>query len=147
MDLDDGRPKFFPIPSRYLYHISSLVDTSHYHSRQRHNPGRLALQETFSYISKFTDTLIHWCATASASNSKMSPQKSEFAVHPNYFSSNNHSLPIFFINYRRTALEIPELFNKFSRFAIKQLVGKAKDLQFIPAMSLAGNLVPPLDNM
>ncbi|XP_023732781.1 fatty-acid-binding protein 2 isoform X2 [Lactuca sativa] len=86
MDLDEGRPKFFPMealsPSRYIYHISSLVDISPHHSR-------------------------NW----------------------------------------KKALEIPEIFNKFSRFAIKQLVGKAKELQFIPALSLAGNLVPPLDNI
>ncbi|KAK9078496.1 hypothetical protein SSX86_002553 [Deinandra increscens subsp. villosa] len=151
MDLDDGRPKFFPVaslsPSQYLYHISSLVDTSLYHSRHGRNPGSLALQETFSCISKFTNTVLVWCA--SGSNSNMSPKRLEFSVQPepNNVFSNNHGLPRFFINYRRKALEIPELFNKFSRIAIKQLLGKAKDLHFIPAISLAGNLVPPLDNI
>ncbi|KAI3803207.1 hypothetical protein L1987_31356 [Smallanthus sonchifolius] len=149
MDLDDGRPKFFPIasvsPSQYLYHIGSLVDTSRYYSRQRHNPGSLALQETFSYISKFTGTVLFWCA--GGSNSNMSTKRRELSVDPSYVYSESHGLPRFFIDYRRKALEIPELFNKFSRFAIKQLLGKAKDLQFIPAITLAGNMVPPLDNL
>ncbi|KAM0017712.1 putative chalcone isomerase [Helianthus debilis subsp. tardiflorus] len=149
MDLDDGQPKFFPVASvstsQYLYHISSLIDTSRYYSRHPQKPGGFALQETFSYISKFTDSVLLWCA--SGSNSNMSSKRRDFSVNPGYVSSNVHGIPRFFINYRRKALEIPELFNKFSRFAIKQLLGKAKDLQFIPAISLAGNLVPPLDNI
>ncbi|XP_076898300.1 fatty-acid-binding protein 2-like [Bidens hawaiensis] len=146
MDLDNGQPKFFPVASQYLYHISSLIDTSHYHSRHHHNAGSLALQETFTFISKFTDTVLFWRANGPKSN--MIPKRRDFSVHINNVASNNnnhnHGLPRFFINYRRKALEIPELFNKFSRFAINQLLGKAKDLQFIPAISLAGNLVPPL---
>ncbi|KAD6794848.1 hypothetical protein E3N88_05744 [Mikania micrantha] len=131
--------------SQYLYHISSLVDTSCYHSRHQHNPGSLTIQETVNYISKFTSSVLSW--RASGPNTNMSPKKREFSANPTYFSSKNHGLSSFFISYRRKALEIPELFNKFSRFAIKQLLGKAKDLQFIPAISLAGNLVPPLDNL
>ncbi|XP_076909589.1 fatty-acid-binding protein 2-like [Bidens hawaiensis] len=146
MDLDNGQPKFFPVASQYLYHISSLIDTSNYHSRHQHNAGSLALQETFTFISKFADTVLFW--RANGSKSSMIPKRRDFSVHFNNVASNNnnhnHGLPRFFINYRRKALEIPELFNKFSRFAINQLLGKAKDLQFIPAKSLAGNLVPPL---
>ncbi|KAL8189460.1 hypothetical protein R6Q57_029026 [Mikania cordata] len=149
MDLDDGRAKFFPVaslsPSQYIYHIGSLVDTSCYHYRHQHNPGSLSLQETVSYISKFTSSILSW--RASGPNSNMNQKEREFSANPTYNSRKNHGLSSFFINYRRKALEIPELFNKFSRFALKQLLGKAKDLQFIPAISLAGNLVPPLDNL
>lgn len=148
MDLDEGRPKFFPVealsPSRYLYHISSLVDNSPYHSRHWYHPGSAALQETFNCISKFTGTVLLWCA--SGSNSNIIPKRREFSGQPNFGSHTKHDLPNMFIHCRRKALEIPEFFNKFSRSAIKQLLGKAKDLQFIPAISLAGTLVPPLDN-
>ncbi|KAI7737017.1 LOW QUALITY PROTEIN: hypothetical protein M8C21_016199, partial [Ambrosia artemisiifolia] len=145
-----SKPKFFPVASvsssQYLYHISSLIDTSPYHSRQRERPGILALQETFSCIAKFTDRVLFW--RASRSNSNMSSKRHEVvSVNPSYVSSNSHGFPRFFINYKRKALEIPELFNKFSRVAINELLGKAKDLQFIPAILLAGNLVPPLDNL
>ncbi|GJU83818.1 retrovirus-related pol polyprotein from transposon TNT 1-94 [Tanacetum coccineum] len=73
-------------------------------------------------------------------------KRSEFSSQANYVSSNKRDLPRFFIDYRRKALEIPAFFNKFSRSTIKQLFGKAKDLQFIPAIALAGYLVPPLGN-
>ncbi|KAL7598335.1 fatty-acid-binding protein 2 isoform X1 [Lactuca sativa] len=142
MDLDEGRPKFFPMealsPSRYIYHISSLVDISPHHSRNWYTPGSIALQETFRNLSKFTGTVMLWCSSSSNSNSNISHKRYQFSGQNNYG---------FFCNYRKKALEIPEIFNKFSRFAIKQLVGKAKELQFIPALSLAGNLVPPLDNI
>ncbi|KAL4590168.1 hypothetical protein LXL04_003090 [Taraxacum kok-saghyz] len=134
MDLDEGRPKFFPVealsPSRYIYHISSLVDISPNHSRHWYTPGSLALQETFRNLSKFTGTVLLWCSNGSNSN----------ITHKRYQVSVQN-------NYTKIALEIPEFFHKFSRFAIRQLVGKAKELQFIPALSLAGNLVPPLDNI
>ncbi|KAJ9538362.1 hypothetical protein OSB04_031095 [Centaurea solstitialis] len=160
MDLDEGRPKFFPVEAlsagRYLYHISSLVDSSHYHSRHWYRPGSLALQETYSRISKFPGTVLLWCAGRSNSNisRKVSdrshgsyPKRCEFSQKTSYVSSTKLDLPGFFCNYRKKALEIPEIFNKFSRFAIKQLLVKAKELQFIPALALAGNLVPPLDNI
>lgn len=159
MDLDEGRPKFFPVEalsaSRYLYHISSLVDNSPYHSRHWYRPGTVALQETFSCISKFTGTVLLWCASGSNSNISHKVSDSSHGSYPkscefsqtSYVSSTKLNLPGIFCNYRKKALEIPEIFNKFSRFAIRQLLVKAKELQFIPALSLAGNLVPPLDNI
>lgn len=149
MDLDEGRPKFFPMealsPSRYIYHISSLVDISPHHSRNWYTPGSVALQETFRNISKFTGTVLLWCSTGS--NSNTIHKRYSFPGQNNYVSHSKHNLPGFLCNYRKKALEIPEIFNKFSRFAIRQLVGKAKEFQFIPALSLAGNLVPPLENI
>ncbi|KAM0020453.1 putative chalcone isomerase, 3-layer sandwich, chalcone isomerase superfamily [Helianthus debilis subsp. tardiflorus] len=50
------------------------------------------------------------------------------------------STKIDFVSYRRKALEIPDFFNKFSRFAIKRLLGKAKDLEFVPAVALAESI-------
>lgn len=143
MDVDEGQAKFLQVealsPSRYLCHISSLVDNKPYHSRRN-----VSLHETFTCISKFTGTVFLWCA--SRSNSNMSPKKREMTSQTSYVSHTKQDLPRLFINYRRKVLDIPEFLNKFSRFAIKQIVGKAKELQFIPAISLAGNLVPPLDN-
>ncbi|XP_071716502.1 fatty-acid-binding protein 2-like [Rutidosis leptorrhynchoides] len=149
MDLNEGRPKFLHVealsPSRYLNHIISLVDNSQYHhSKHWYNPGSVALQETFNRISKFTGTAM--LRGASGSNSNGYSKRSDFSAQTVKISSTQHDLPSFFINYRRKALEIPEFFHKFSRFAVKQLLGKAKDLQFIAAISLAGNLVPPLNN-
>lgn len=148
MDLDEGRPKLFPVealsPSRYLYHISSLVDNSQYHSKHWYNPGIVAFQETYSRLSKFTGTALLRCACRS--NSNMHSKRSDFSGQTVNISSTQHDLPRFSINYRRKALEIPEFLQKFSRFAVNQLLGKAKDLQFIAAISLAGNLVPPLNN-
>lgn len=160
MDLGEGQPKFLPVesytPGRYLYRISSLVDNnSLYHSGRFFNPGNVTLQETFRCISKFTGSVLLWCASGSSLNNNHTlpnssrdsfPKRSELSVQANYVSSNKRDLPRFFIGYRRKALEIPEFLNKFSRSAIKQLFGKAKDLQFIPAIALAGNLVPPLGN-
>ncbi|KAJ0724526.1 hypothetical protein HanPI659440_Chr12g0448611 [Helianthus annuus] len=122
MDLDDGLPKFFP--TEYLWY----------------NPGSLALQETFSCISKLTGTVLFWCS--SGSNSSMRSKRYELCGEHDYVcSSTKIDVPRFFVSYRRKALEIPEFFNKFSRFAIKQLLGKAKDLEFVPAVALAGSLV------
>ncbi|KVG40999.1 Chalcone isomerase [Cynara cardunculus var. scolymus] len=159
MGLDEGRPKFFPVEAlsagRYLYNISSLVDSSPHHSRHWYRPGSVALEETFSCISKFTGTVLQWCASGSNSNisHKVSdcshgsfPKRCEFS-QTSYVFSTKLDLPRIFCNYRKNALQIPEFFNKFSRFAIRQLLGRAKELQFIPALSLAGNLVPPLDNI
>ncbi|GJU83819.1 fatty-acid-binding protein 2, partial [Tanacetum coccineum] len=160
MDLGESQPKFLPVesltPSRYLYHISSLVDNNpHYHSGRFFNPGNVALQETFKCISKFTGNVLLWCASGSNLNNNHTlpdssrdsySKRSEFSSQANYVSSNKRDLPRFFIDYRRKALEIPAFFNKFSRSTIKQLFGKAKDLQFIPAIALAGYLVPPLGN-
>nr|XP_043627196.1 fatty-acid-binding protein 2 [Erigeron canadensis] len=149
MDLDEGRPNLFPLeafsPSRYLYHMSCLVDNSPYTSRNWFKPESVCLQETYSCISKFTGTVLLWSANGSHSN--VCPRRSDFSSETSHASSMKHNHPRFSIKYKRKALEIPKLFNKFSRFAVKQLLGKAKDLQFISAISLAGNLVPPLDNM
>ncbi|XP_071742070.1 fatty-acid-binding protein 2 [Rutidosis leptorrhynchoides] len=76
----------------------------------------------------------------------MQIKRSDFSVQTVKNCKNQHDLPRFFINYRRKALEIPEFLHKFSRFAVKHLLGKAKDFQFVAAMSFAGNLVPPLNN-
>lgn len=136
MDLDEGRPKFFPVealsPNRYIYHINSLVD-----------------------ITKFTGSVLLWCSSRKNLQishnilecSSSNPKRHKFHGPTNHVSYKKHDLSRFFHNYRKKALDIPEIFNKFSRFAIRQLMGKAKELQFIPALSLAGNLVPPLDNM
>ncbi|PWA72316.1 chalcone-flavanone isomerase family protein [Artemisia annua] len=160
MNLGEGQPKFLPVesltPGRYLYHISSLVDNnSRYHSGRFFNPGNVTLQETFRCISKFTGNVLLWYASGSSLNNNHTlpdssrdsyPKRSGLSSKASYVSSNKRDLPRFFIGYRRKALEIPEFLNKFSRSAVKQLFGMAKDLQFIPAMALAGNLVPPLSN-
>lgn len=139
--------------AHWFSHITSLVDDS----RHLYVTGSLVLQEAFNCMSKFAGALVIWFASGSNSNINRKLPGDHLGSHSSCFttstqvkhiSSVRHDLTGFFwkSKYRRRSA-IPEVFDKISSFALKQMCKEAEWLQSFPVLSLAAALVPPFTNV
>lgn len=154
----DGNFKIDPLlpnnlGAHSISHIASMVENS----RHIFVPGSMAIQEAFSYMSKFAGALVIWCGGGSNSNAKRKfqsdhlgslPRCSRSATQVRQISSVKRDLTGFFSKLKYTRISaIPVAINKISSFAVKQLSKEAQWLQSIPMLSLGAALVPPLTNV
>uniref|UniRef100_A0A5B7AAM5 Putative fatty-acid-binding protein 2 n=2 Tax=Davidia involucrata TaxID=16924 RepID=A0A5B7AAM5_DAVIN len=155
MDLDGNSPYIFPMEPfapHLLSQISSVVDSSLYHSRYLYVPSNLALQEAFNCISKFAGALLFWFA--GGSNSTIYRGNSHGSNHRSYKSypqvkhitSTRQNLSAFHINSGLKGESSNQgFFGKILSFNLSHLCKEAEQLQSFPVLSLAAALVPPFD--
>ncbi|CAK9153053.1 unnamed protein product [Ilex paraguariensis] len=162
MDLDGGSSNMLPMDplvphtlgAHLLSHISSFVDSSLYHARFLYAPGSLALREAFNSVSKFAGALLFWFASGSNSNINRPLSGNSASDNKSYnslrqvkqISSTRHNLKGFHYNSRLKGV-VPMIFGKVSSFTVGKLCKQAEQLQYLPLLSLAAALVPPLDNV
>ncbi|KAG0485148.1 hypothetical protein HPP92_009227 [Vanilla planifolia] len=141
----------------YLSRFCSLVEKSLLGSNYIITSGSLALQEAFNCFSKFAGALFIWLSASSNCNTTRTIARKKLGLSnvKNYESFTNTKHTNILKNLERLHLlftsdldsTIPFVFSKLAISTARQLWKEFGECQAFPVLSLAGALVPPLENL
>lgn len=165
VDIDGECPYTFPTEFQLsqgfglniLSQFGSLVDSSFHRSNQIYVSGSLALQEAFSFMSKFTGALFVWISTGSNSNllRKLSGNAygsnsifNQSCTQIKHFTCSSQNLAgLHAGSGSNNELAIPVLLAKFVNSTIGRMWKEVEQHHAFSVLSLAAALIPPFENM
>lgn len=154
LDIDGGYSNIFPADPNLSQGLGAEFLS---HSNHFITSGSLALQETFSCISKFAGTLFIWSSTRSNFNifRKLSRSSRGSIPRSNLFSTQiKHAISSrqepFWLHFAAGAdagSGIPVFFAKLASSTLRFLEKQVQKHPTFSVLSLAAALIPPFDNL